>query len=293
MTRRFEGPFHQSHLMDYEVCPRLFYYAHIRKVEPESVSAAQIVGQAVHATIPGIHNRRLVNESDIRRAFFTNFTREKEAVAHLNGSLSWDDNPREVLDEVGTYLTIYAGKEVNQQANVLFSEYPWSCHVGRYPFAGTIDQVREENGRLILVDFKTSSYRPTEEFLRRSYQLSLYAYALSKTCDRPPDEIWYYQLKDHLPYKRSGSWGKSGEERGPAIYKTFRSEADLRYLEKDVARICAAIRFSHFFRRPANLGACTGFCRYTATCLGEMESPVLSPSTIHTIEEVLDHEQVA
>lgn len=289
MKHRFSGPFRQSNLTDYEVCPRMFYYAHVRGMQPESVHASMIVGQAVHATIEEIHQRRLVEESDIRRAFFNAFTREKESVAHLNGSLRWKDDPHDVLDEAGTYLTAYASKSWNQEVRILYAERKWQCLIGKYDFEGRIDQVRLQDGKLILVDFKTSSYRPNEDYLRRSYQFSLYAYALWKVFDRMPDEIWHYQLKDHLPYKRSGAWGKAGTDKGPAIYRTYRSEAELQYLEKDVSRICAAIKFGLYFRRPANLGSCNGFCQYTNTCLGEIESPVLPASTITTIEEVIDH----
>ena len=293
MPHRFNGPYRQSHLADYTVCPRKFYFTHIRELEPEGVRASQIIGQAAHATIQTIHEQHLVEEADIRRAFFMSFSREKESVAHLNGQLRWDNDPQEVMDEAGTYLTAYAAKPFNQEARILHAEYQWFCQVGRYPFTGRIDQVREHEGKMILVDFKTSSYRPTEEFLRRSYQLSLYAYALWKGYGTPPAEIWHYQLKDHLPYKRSGSWGKTGTERGSGVYITHRSEADLEYLEKDVSRICAAMRFGLYFRRPANLGSCHGFCQHTDVCLGEMESPLLPASTISTIEEVINHEQVA
>ena len=289
---RFSGPFHQSHLMDYETCPRMFYFRHVRQLAPEYTSAAQFIGQSVHATIQDIHAHRLNTPGSIRSVFLDHCRTHKEETAKLNGSLRWDGDPKEVLDEAVQYLTCYASKPQNQEANILFAEHEWECEIGKYAFAGRIDQVREVNGKLILIDFKTSAYRPHEEFLRRSYQLSLYAYALWKTIGRIPDAIWHYQLKDHLIYRRSGSWGKIGDERGPAIYVTHRTEADLRYLETDVARLCAAIRFGLHFRRPANLGACNGFCRYTQTCLGEIESPLLSPSTIHLLEEVLSHELV-
>ena len=293
MPHRFNGPYRQSHLADYTVCPRKFYFTHVRELEPETVHASQIIGQAVHATIKEIHEHKLVEQKDIHWAFLKHYSTEREEIKRVNGTLHWSGDPKEVLEEAGIYLTAYANKPFNQEARILHAEYKWACQVGHYPFTGIIDQVREHEGKMILVDFKTSSYRPAEEFLRRSYQLSLYAYALWKEYGHPPDEIWHYHLKDHLPYKRSGSWGKTGTERGPGVYITHRSEADLEYLEKDVARICAAMRFGLYFRRPANLGSCHGFCQHTDVCLGEMESPLLPASTISTIEEVLDHEQVA
>ena len=61
--------FYQSHLVDYETCPRMFYFRHIRSLDPESIHASQIIGVAVHATIKDIHDRQLVAESDIQWAF--------------------------------------------------------------------------------------------------------------------------------------------------------------------------------------------------------------------------------
>lgn len=292
MARRFNGVFHQSHLTDYEVCPRMFYFRHVRQLEPESIHAAQFIGQAVHATIKDIHAEGMHRESDIRSRFLAHCRSHRQEVEKLNGNLQWNGDPREQFDEAIQYLTVYASKPDNQTAQVLYAEQDWECQIGRYCFAGRIDQVRRQSGKIILVDFKTSSYRPSDVFLRRSYQLSLYAYALWKVFDCLPDEIWLYHLKDHLPYRRSGSWGKAGTEKGPAIYRTHRSQADLEYLETDVSRICAAIRFGLYFRRPANLGSCNGFCQYTKTCLGEIESPILPASTITTIEEVITHGEI-
>ena len=104
--------------------------------------------------------------------------------------------------------------------------------------------------------------------------------------DGIPDEIWYYQLKDHLPYKRRYKDRKAGEERGPAIYRTYRTEEDLAYLEKDLCRVCQAIRFNIFFRAPSQVGSCNGFCRFKDVCLGEMETPTLSQSQLEAIKEV-------
>jgi len=284
---RFTGPFRQSHLQDYCTCPRLFYYAHVKQLEPEYHSASALIGQAVHATVRDLHALSLWTEPAIRDRVQHHVHGLKEEIAKANGHLRWKSDPAATIEEAGDYLSIYAAKPHNQAAEILWAEEEWSCTIGDYPFTGRIDQVRRQDGKLILVDFKTSSYRPHELYLRRAYQLSIYAYAVREHFGRPPDEIWHYQLKDHLPYRRSGSWGKAGTERGPAIYVTHRTDADLTYLEQDISRICAAIRFGHHYRRPANLGACNGFCPYTQTCLGELEAPDLHPETIHLLEEVI------
>lgn len=61
---------------------------------------------------------------------------------------------------------------------------------------------------------------------------------------------------------------------GQVFYRTQRSEYELKQAEKDLGRVCAAIRFKMFFRRPVQQGACVGFCRYVEECSSERSDPL-------------------
>ena len=283
MSVRYEGPFHQSHIALYLKCPRMFYYEKVRGMKPEYVTASAIFGRGIHRAIEDIHGYRLGKEELIRRSLKY---RLDQVVDETEEEIQWRGEYEERFEDAVTYLSVYASKEVNREARVLAAEQSFRLDIGSYTFEGTYDQLRNRDDQLILVDFKSGDWRPSEDFLRRSYQLSLYAYAIWKECGRIPDEIWWYQLKDHLPYKRAYKGKQAGEERGPAIYKTFRTEQDLAYLENDLRRVCQAIRFNMFFRSPSQVGSCNGFCRFKDECLGEMESPGLSRSQLDTIKEV-------
>ena len=61
---------------------------------------------------------------------------------------------------------------------------------------GTIDALFEEDGRLILVDYKTGGRGKTDTQLAASYrvQLQQYARAVELLFGTPPAEAWLYML---------------------------------------------------------------------------------------------------
>jgi len=293
---RFDRPFRQSDISTYLICPRMFYFQEMLSIPQEYRSGAAIVGSAAHKVIEKIHSEGLQEEKKIGFALLEALEVEEKVD---DVPVFWKDGEKETrLDEAKEALVNYAAKPFNQQANVLLGEASFEVNIGRYPFTGTVDQVRVLNEKLILVDFKLSDMRPSEEFLRRSYQFSIYSYALAYgiftdsgnghqiSFPKPPDEIWLYHLKDHCLYKRSSKYGQAGSEKGPAVYKTCRTMKDLEYLEKDIARICGSIRRNIFFRNPSLIGSCNGFCRFQAVCLGEMEQPKITPAQMRAISNL-------
>ena len=282
--QRYEGPFHHSAIQLYLTCPRIFFYEKILGITPEYVTARAIFGTAVHKVIEDIHNKELWSRSSIERCLKE---RLNEVVDEAELPIMWRGEYDRRFSEALEYLYRYSLSDFNRNASILASERRFEVKIGKYTFEGQIDQLRASEGLLILVEFKSGDYRPDNDFLKRSYQLSIYTYAVWKLYGEIPDEIWLYHLKDHLPYKRRQKEFQAGEERGPAIYKTTRSEQDLVYLEQDLARVCQAIRFNIFYRSPAQWGSCNGFCRFKEFCLGEMETPEFPKAEMKVIEKAV------
>jgi len=293
---RFDRPFRQSDISTYLVCPRMFYFQDMLSIPQEYRSGAAVMGSAVHKVIHKIHKGEVKGDLYTDKALFDALENEERAD---EVPVFWKEEEKDArFEEASEILVNYIAKPWNQFAKVLLSEGSFEVDIGKYPFTGTVDQVRLADDKLILVDFKLSDMRPPEEFLRRSYQLSIYSYALafgkfkdSATGEeisfgKPPDEIWLYHLKDHCLYKRSSKYGQAGNEKGPAVYKTCRTMKDLEYLEKDIARICGSIRRNIFFRNPSVIGSCNGFCRFQAVCLGEMEQPRITPAQMRAISNL-------
>lgn len=80
--------------------------------------------------------------------------------------------------------------------------------------------------------------------------------------------------KKKIPNPRFAGGYKKGDRRGRVFYTTQRSAFDLEQAEKDLSRICAAIKFKMFYRRPVAQGACIGFCRFVAECTADRSAPI-------------------
>jgi CRISPR/Cas system-associated exonuclease Cas4 (RecB family) len=79
--------------------------------------------------------------------------------------------------------------------------------------------------------------------------------------------------KKRIPNPKYEEGYKVGDV-GPVFYRTQRSSYELTQAEKDLARVCAAIKFKMYFRRPVQQGACVGFCRYVDECSTERAEPL-------------------
>lgn len=317
--------FHVSALRTYLTCPRQYLFRHVMAIRPDEVPFGALVGTSYHAVLSHWHavDRRL-DGAEVSTMFRHDL--EARVIAALNAGKEVSGYDVEAMARVcGEAATICAGY-TSDPRNAL----PLRCNETRfrvnvqggataYPFAGTIDQVRElPDGTLQLVDLKSGSMKPQDLLLDLDFQLSLYALAMQKgeletvgdiattwaPLGRAPDAIAIVHLRDYLTYEKNqyapfvtsdeyeinpdtgrkrkkrvpnprfDEGYKAGERKGPVFYRTQRSAFALAQAEKDLSRVCAAIRFKMFFRRPAAQGACVGFCRFVAECTADRSEPL-------------------
>ena len=70
---------------------------------------------------------------------------------------------------------------------------------------GAVDCVFEEDGALVIVDFKTDRVKHAEELWERyRLQLELYVYAMEQCCGKPVKECMLYSF--HLNQEVTGEW---------------------------------------------------------------------------------------
>jgi len=81
------------------------------------------------------------------------------------------------------------------------------------------------------------------------------------------------ERQKRIPNPKFAEGYKKGDI-GPVFYRTQRSAYELIQADKDLARVCAAIKFKMFFRRPVAQGACVGFCRFVGECSTERSDPL-------------------
>lgn len=177
---------------------------------------------------------------------------------------------------------------------LLANEFSFSLDIGKNDVRGTIDQVRlyDSNselispmdgdslaGRIVLIDLKTDANYPNQAFLDRDVQLSLYSLACKEAQslishkyvttedgkvvkkaqeEKPilelPDEIWYYMLVKHIPYKKgspkkgprakTGRSYNKGDERGDPRYNTYRREKQLEFTRNQIKQFAREVNYA-------------------------------------------------
>jgi len=298
----FEGPFHQSHLRDANLCMKMFELKHRYGAPPESRGLPLVNGTAIHRAIERVHNEDLFHFSELdlgavyRESFAEAIDREPDI------PIRWDTDKKTDLAKLsadaGQILKNYCSRAHNRQCDVLLSEATFSVDIGGYPFVGTIDQVRKQHGGIVLIDFKSGKTKPMDHVLRIGLQFSVYTHGLlsgefeNGVNGMPralPDQVVHYQLNDHLTYKKNGKWGKAGEERGPAWYPTERTEHDLEASTEEIKRICGNIRRGTFPRTAQDM-VCR-MCAVKDACLEDYKHGGLNNNLVRKLKITLNEEE--
>ena len=298
--QKFTGPFHQSDINQYLTCPFSFYLHKILDLPEAYRHPNTVTGSALHWAIDAWHAKHQAPFSRPKaEGFFTDYWQktlqglDPMTLAHNSGpvpEIKWeaiDQKQEELFDDAVSAFFHYTNQEHNLSMQVLHSEITFGLVFHNNHFEGTMDQIRINNsGNLELWDFKFSKVAPSQVFLDRSFQFSLYAIAMKEgglyipgqdalehiQVGEYPEKIVWYHLRNLVPYKRSYKGFKPGDLRGdPRIY-TARSEAQLKNAKKDLRKICTMIKACHFPRSGRDTGGCNGFCRHLDACMNHLEN---------------------
>jgi len=260
---------------------------------------AALHGRVLHQLIEELH---LVNwDMDIAKRYLEMFDEEEFHGDEADVSIFWKDDRKETIkglvDEAVVMLGNYRGKDYNRDANVILSEATFMLKVGRNVFSGTVDQIRWDGDRWQLLDFKSSKFPPNQQFLGLDYQLGLYALACWRGVFKMPDgtmqmleippeklDIMYYQLRDHIPYKRNGKGYVAGDERGDPRRFTSRRRKQLTSLKRDLAVIASNINRGVFPRNPGMIN-CPA-CAFADICLTDAQGEGLTSRQVRSIESL-------
>lgn len=143
----------------------------------------------------------------------------------------------------------------NRDADILESEWAFpntkgeSYSIDRYPIKGIIDQVRRQpNGKLLIVDLKTSKDKPDPLLLRSDPQFTFYWAAAREKYGEEPELAWL-----HL---------RTGE-----LIKTRRTEADLEIVREMLHEGQVRVDNKMFAR---NIGFSCKYCPFINDCLGPL-----------------------
>jgi len=294
-------PLRQSTIYSYLRCP---YQHYLKTTRPERKAyrhPSAIFGTVIHRLIQQLHQGDW--EMDLEQCFLEEF--EQEATKRQSDTatppIRWKDETaqrQQYQEEACQILTNYRDKDYNRNCRAPLAEAQFTVKLGRVVVAGTIDQLRETDEVLELVDFKTGKTRPPQAYLNCDYQLSLYAFALKHgtflsegkliTPNVLPERLTYYFLRHHIPYKRKTNGKEAGEEKGDPRLTTTRSLQQLKALKRDVGLVAKMIRNGFYPRSPDPLKC--GACPFADSCVGASRDCAMTSARLnsltHQLEEV-------
>ncbi|HEU5325035.1 MAG TPA: ATP-dependent DNA helicase [Candidatus Limnocylindria bacterium] len=229
---------------DYLDCPARYRYAHVVRL-PTPVSHQMVYGRALHAAAQAFHRRQLagrpMEEAGLHAALDSNWesvgflTREHEearkAAAH---------------EAIGRFWT----EQQRDPARPTAVEQDFTVSFGPDRIRGRYDRIdRDEAGRVVITDYKSSDVRDLVTANRRSresLQLSIYALAYEAQHGQLPDEL-------ALHFLESGLVGRSEP-----------TEKRLERATEKLGSAAAGIRAGNFEANPSVMRC--GYCPFREIC---------------------------
>ena len=267
----------QSTIKNYLLCPLMFKYQHIDKLEPSFRNPAALHGSTLHKLIEWMHTVNWnLDISQFYREVFSYFEFEKSDECEI--PVFWkNDRETEITEYEKNAIEILEGyrkNPENEKAKIICSETEFRVKIAGHMFTGTIDQVRENGDYSIeLIDFKSGRQIPSVESLHTDWQLNLYLYALRfgelKIHDQwlklrllPTYSSWYF-LRAHEIRKRSTVNGSAGDEKGTALIRTQKGIHELKQFRKDISNLLKVMLKPWYYPNP---NSCN-FCAYGEMCV--------------------------
>jgi len=153
--------FDNSSLDTYRVCPRKFYYRHIRNFEPTSIRIALVFGSSWHSAMDFIWaNAFSFSEASLIEGGVHSFN-ERWAQEGISDDLGFDYYPRTPA-RAAQMLSLYVPQyhDLLRRYNILAIERPFIVPLTNMTdiyYVGKLDKVFEYMNYIYIVDHKTSS----------------------------------------------------------------------------------------------------------------------------------------
>jgi len=243
-----------SRIDDYLTCPLKYRYAHEVQV-PLTRDPTFMYGEAIHHAIRHYYKARLlghpVDIDEVLRVF---------ADAWSSAGFISREHEERRLEQGRRSLRAFVAREDKATVRPLQIEQAFKFRRGNNSIEGRWDRIDERDGRIVIVDFKTSEVTEQEDADQRAKdslrggQLGLYALGYRETRNVTPAAV-------ELQFVESGLAGRARVE-----------EKHLASAAERVDEAAAGIRAADFAARPA-YRACrncpyNNFCPYTATRSG-------------------------
>ena len=225
----------------YETCPRQYQFFRAYDFTP-SRSAVIFFGLLVHQTIEEIHrivmdgNLASLNEPRIRDIFERTFTFLTMSDVRPIGQTAKEGAFTQVMN--------YFRQNQAEMQRVIQTEVDVSLEKDGYILVGKVDLLLGQDGRLELLDFKTSQ-RSANPTLLAAYQdqLCTYAHVLEQRHGKHPERLWLYWTAEstktdalmEIPYHRDKV--KSAGRRFDAVVSRIQAR-NFKVVKPPEAKVC-------------------------------------------------------
>jgi len=236
---------------DYLTCPLKYKYIHILRV-PIREHHSVVYGKALHEAISFYLRRKQVQaqggpsqggevtEAEVLEVF--------QGAWQSMGFLSREHEDLR-LEEGRAVLRRFVAEEERRGLVPTAVERPFTFLLGTTKVIGRFDRVDERDGRVAIIDYKSSAVRDQKEADRKakeSLQLAIYALAYNQMHGRIPDAVELHFLESSL----AGSARKT--------------EADLTETRATIGEVARGIRARDFTATPGYMQC--SYCAFREIC---------------------------
>jgi RecB family exonuclease len=229
-------------------CGRQYLYRYLQDAAKPEGTPPMAFGSAVHKTIEILHKEDNHWEPSQWQRLWNNIWYEYAS------TVEWGFYRKSPYDKLGPEM-IANYIDQHRDAEILEIEYRFPqddqvYKIGEFAIKGIVDQVRrQKNGRLLVVDLKTSKDKPDPLLLRADPQFTLYWSCIREKYGEDVDLAWL-----HL---------RTGE-----LLRTKRTDKDLLMVEGMLREAQYKVDNSMFAR---NIGYGCKFCPFITDCLGGLD----------------------
>ena len=248
---RKEAHYSHSALNLYLNCSLAYYFRYVAHLEPEYESKCLMFGSAFHRTLDRLAELKMrgtsFSISDAQKFFQEDWRIQISCASHpdfesIEEAIEMEKTGKQMLE---SYIVAWKDKKILSHGKKFKLELGLSK-----PVIGEYDLVVEENGKTIVVDFKTAGKKWDVQKPSKDLQATLYC-------------LSYHRLFNILPGFRFDVITKA---KHPSVQQleTSRAEDDFKRLLKLYWRIDAAIQGEVFI--PLETGYRCGCCDFRKSC---------------------------
>jgi putative RecB family exonuclease len=193
-----------SRLSTYEKCPLQYRFRYLDKIKRDTQGIEAFMGKRVHEVLEKLYRDLMMSKRPSLDELVATYHRRWNETFNHNVKIVRTEYTADHYRRVGErgLAGYYRRYEPFDQATTLGLEDPISLTLdepGRYKVQGYIDRLaRAEEGVYEIHDYKTASYLPSDQGLRKDRQLALYQMAVEKRFRdvREVRLIWHYLVFD-------------------------------------------------------------------------------------------------